>query len=203
MRVAPTAACAHGAFSVEPRPIGWECSDWGVGSGVLANDPIAPLWLVAPLAIAAEVCIAAYAMALSEAHRQGLVPDSRARIRAVSVGLALVGVPLLGMGFGVVPPSESRQFLLTWMTASGFLMLVLLTAVLDMANTMRLAAVHRAELRTEARKLGRAIVQLHAERAAASAAASAVSTPPSLRLARDAADRNDDIHAERSDTDNN
>lgn len=69
------------------------------------------------------------------------VPMSRRKIRRASVTLAVLAVPTLVAGFSFVDGDvEPRRYLVVWATAVLLLMLIVVTAVLDVINNLRIHA---------------------------------------------------------------
>lgn len=112
----------------------------------MSETPIAPGWIVLPLAGITCVLIAGYITALREAP-ESLVPPSRKRIRTVSGVVAMMTVALSGFGFGYVPPSDARTFVVVWVTVTALLALVLLLAGIDLFDSWRLARAARTKRR--------------------------------------------------------
>lgn len=105
-----------------------------------STDPIAPLWLVGPLAVLAMLAIAAHVLLLWQAE----IPPSRRRIRLFNGVVMLFGTPIAAYAFGVVTPAQQAMFQFAWLLTAGLLLIVLLLAILDALNSIRL---HWNELR--------------------------------------------------------
>jgi hypothetical protein len=95
------------------------------------SGPVAPAWLVLPLAVLALLVVAWHWVGLARAE----MPAARKRIRSVCGALMMVGVPVFAYAFGIASPARPRQFVLAWMLASSVLLLVLLMAAADLAYT--------------------------------------------------------------------
>ncbi len=107
-----------------------------VGSG-----PVAPAWLVVPMAILTMLVIAAHVLVLPKVE----MPDSRRRIRTANGMLMLFTTPIFAYALAIANPAkDQRAFVLSWMMVAGLLVIILLVAMFDMANTFRL---HRLRLR--------------------------------------------------------
>ena len=104
-------------------------------------NPIAPAWLVLPIAGVALILQAGYLMALREASPQQM-PASRKRIRTATGWLSMFAIPLAAYGFGLARPSDAGTFTIVWMLVIGLIAAIVMLAVLDAVNTMRL---HRGE----------------------------------------------------------
>ena len=102
---------------------------------------LVPAWAVFPLAVLAMLVVAGHVLWLPHAD----MPASRRRIRIANGLLMLFTLPLAAYALGIADPSsDKRGFVLAWMMVSGMVTIVLLVAMVDLANTWRL---HRRELR--------------------------------------------------------
>jgi hypothetical protein len=116
---------------------------------VLANTgPLAPAWVVFPLA--------GFTLVVVMWHISGLVradlEPSRRRIRLANGGVMLALVPLIAFAFGVATTSEPRWFAMSWLAVMGLLGLMIVLAIMDSANTARMHAAERLELRRQTRE---------------------------------------------------
>ncbi|MEM9066308.1 MAG: hypothetical protein AAGB51_12550 [Planctomycetota bacterium] len=118
-------------------------------------DPLAPSWLVLPLALVAMVLIAGHLLAVRGAD----MPESRRRIRSAADVVMLVLSPILAYAFGIATPADTRTFTLVWAACVGLLFAVILLAFLDSANNVRL---HRRELRQLGREARATREEIHA-----------------------------------------
>tara|TARA_R100000687_G_scaffold51035_1_gene40652 strand:+ start:251 stop:697 length:447 start_codon:yes stop_codon:yes gene_type:complete len=119
------------------------------------TGPIAPTWFVLPLALIALVLQAGYLIAIRELGSDRM-PPSRRRIRVATGWLSMFAIPLSAYGFGIARPSEAGTFTVVWMMVIGLIAAIVMLAVLDALNTMRLHRkagnkVHR-ELRENLRR---------------------------------------------------
>lgn len=103
-------------------------------------SPIAPAWLVLPIAAVALVLQAGYLLAMREGG--GEMPPSRMRIRVASGWLSMIAIPLSAYGFALARPSEAGVFTIVWVLVIGLVGAIVMLAVLDAVNTMRL---HRGD----------------------------------------------------------
>ncbi|MHA7813957.1 MAG: hypothetical protein ACX94C_11255 [Phycisphaerales bacterium] len=103
--------------------------------------PIAPAWLVLPIAAVALILQAGYLIAIKEATAEQM-PASRKRIRTATGWLSMFAIPLAAYGFGLASPSDAGVFTIVWMLVIGLISAIVLLAVMDAMNTMRL---HRSE----------------------------------------------------------
>lgn len=117
-----------------------------------ASGPLAPAWLVLPLAAVALLATAAHIIALREAPK-GALPESRRRIRIATGWVIIVAIPLTAYAFGIATPSRAGNYLLVWMMVVALLGAILVLAMLDALNTARLHRVASRRLRREFREL--------------------------------------------------
>lgn len=116
-----------------------------------AQGPILPLWLVMPMAIVTAVIVAGHMIAVRRAASR--MPPSRVRIRLTTGVVMLVLIPLLAYGFSVADASNPREFVLAWLGAMGLLGTVVLLALVDIINNIRLAKNAHDDLAAEAATL--------------------------------------------------
>ena len=114
----------------------------------MTGGPIAPLWLVLPLAGVALIVQAGYLIALKEVPR-GKIPPSRKRIRTASSWLSMFAIPLSAYGFGFASTQDPRLFAIVWMVVIALIAGILLLAGLDAVNTLRLHRKATQGLRSE------------------------------------------------------
>lgn len=118
------------------------------------SDPIAPPWLVFPLAGIAMIITAGYLIALREAPPAAIAPR-QARLRTATGWLTLITLPLTAYGFGVTTSDDPKTFMLVWVTITALLAFIFLLASIDLltlaAHRRRLLSAHREALR-EARQ---------------------------------------------------
>lgn len=108
------------------------------------SGPIAPVWAVLPLAFATLVVVAVHWTALAQAD----MPRWRKNLRTANGLVMMLAIPVLAAGFGIVDPQNTRQFVLTWMLATGLVSLVMVLAMIDvLASTVHLWRVRREALR--------------------------------------------------------
>ncbi len=122
-------------------------------------SPIAPTWIVLPLAALTAVVIAGHLIALGEAARRGDVPASRWRIRASNGVVMLISVPLIAYAFGIATPDRPGVFMLAWTGVTGLLSIILVLASIDMLNTWRLLAAQHKRERSELREARRVLIE--------------------------------------------
>lgn len=129
---------------------GWLAAPVVVPAGIapspasgLSSQPLAPAWLVLPMAVVTLLVLAAHVQAM---HAQASMPRSRRRIRTINGALMLVTVPVLAYAFGIATPARTQLFAASWSAASVLLALIIAVAMVDVANTWRLHAEERARL---------------------------------------------------------
>jgi hypothetical protein len=135
-----------------------------------------------PLSLLALFVVAGHWILLGRAD----MPRFRKSLRTANGLVMMLAIPVLAFGFGVVSPSNARLFTITWMLASGLLMLVLLLAAIDLIHTnilarrehQRLAIEIRAARAALAAKLREAVVdQSGADGSSVSSASASVPFP--------------------------
>lgn len=99
--------------------------------------PIAPAWLVLPIAAVALILQAGYLLVLRDATPEQM-PASRKRIRTATGWLSMFAIPLSAYGFGIASPSDAGTFTIIWMLVIGLVSAIVMLAMLDAMNTMRL-----------------------------------------------------------------
>lgn len=139
-------------------------------SATLASSPIAPQWLVFPLAGFSIVVVLWH---LASVLRLPM-PSSRRRIRLANGVVMLALIPLIALAFGILSPSDARLFVICWLAVIGLLGIMVLLAMLDSANTARIHLDDRRTLRQETRRL----LKLHAQQNDAGPNNDTPPTPP-------------------------
>ncbi len=117
----------------------------GQTSVVISSGPLAPAWIVIPLAIVTLLVVAGHVLALEKAE----MPASLKRIRRVNGLLMMFTVPLAAYAFGIANPARMRLFVMVWTIVFGLVFLVLALAVLDMLNTWRVTWREKRELKQQ------------------------------------------------------
>jgi len=110
--------------------------------------PIASLWLVGPLAIITLLLLAGHVHLTARICQ----PDSRRRIRMANGMLMMMLVPLATFALTLVAPTQQRIFVIAWMLVAGLITIILMLALMDASNTMRLHTTARRELRAMLRE---------------------------------------------------
>lgn len=127
----------------------------------MIGGAILPAWGVLPIAALLMLVVAAH----MEATRAATRPESRRRIRLANGWVMLVTIPMLASGFSLLDPDvERRAFVLVWVGVVWLLVVSLLLAVIDVANTIRIARRDRRELTGRFHELRRDIARLRVER---------------------------------------
>jgi hypothetical protein len=112
------------------------------------SGPIAPAWAVLPLAFATLIVVAVHWTALAQAD----MPRWRKNLRTANGLVMMLAIPVLAAGFGLIDPQNTRQFVLTWMLATGLVSLVMLLAMIDvLASSVQLWHIRREALKHAAR----------------------------------------------------
>jgi|GEM_PF-1285983 hypothetical protein len=110
------------------------------------QDTMAHPWLVLPLTAVVMLLTIWHVLAI----QRTAMPASRRRIRTASGLLMLLLFAALTFALAGAPISERRLFVLSWLAVLGLVMLVLMLAAMDMANTVRLSGRLRRQLTTQA-----------------------------------------------------
>lgn len=118
----------------------------------LAAGSLAPGWLVLPLAGVALLATAAHIIALREAPK-GALPESRRRIRVATGWVIMVTIPLIAYAFGIATPSSVGTYMTVWMAVTALIGAILMLAMLDAMNTIRLHRTDARHLRNEFRRI--------------------------------------------------
>lgn len=116
------------------------------------DTPVAPSWLVLPLAMIALLVVASHLLVLRE-HAPGKMPESRRQIRMLTGWVMMFTVPFTAYGFGVARPSDTETFAAVWLGIVGLLGAIIILACIDALNNARIAAAQRRELRDELRRI--------------------------------------------------
>ena len=128
-----------------------------------ATGPALPLWIVLPPCAILMLILAGYVLALREAD----VPESRRRIRTLGSVTMMLTQPLIVYLFAIATPANARTFMLTWALLIGLLGILVVLAMLDVVNNVRISANARDEFRKELKSLEedvrRAMVERQAE----------------------------------------
>lgn len=117
-----------------------------------SSGPLAPAWLVLPLAGVALIATAGHVIALREAP-PGSLPESRRRIRTATAWVILLTIPLTAYAFGIATPSRGGTYILVWLMVVCLIAAILLLAMLDAFNTLRLYRQESRDIRDRFRAL--------------------------------------------------
>jgi undecaprenyl pyrophosphate phosphatase UppP len=129
-------------------------------TSTMQGTPLVPWWLAMPVAAAVLVMLARYLLALFPAEMEA----RRKRIRIANTFLMMLVTPLVAYGFGVVVPSRPRAYFFTWTLICSLLLMIIVLALLDMANSVRL---HRTQVRELRRSMSaKSLIESHAAMAA-------------------------------------
>lgn len=108
-------------------------------SAIAPDQPIAPVWLVMPLAFVVLLMLITHMWLL----RKDDMPASRKRIRIANGTLMMFATPLVAYALGVAVPAQGRTFAFAWVAVTGIVVVVLFLAIMDMLNTWRLSLTER------------------------------------------------------------
>jgi hypothetical protein len=101
---------------------------------------VLPAMVVFPLAAVVIVILATHLTLLRRAE----MPASRKRIRTVNGVLMMLLTPFAAYAFGVAHASQTKQFVLIFFLVTGLLFIIIMLAVMDALNNVR---IHRREAR--------------------------------------------------------
>ncbi len=141
-----------------------------------ATGPALPLWAVLPPCAILMLMLAGYVMALREAD----VPESRRRIRTMGSVTMMLTQPLIVYLFAIATPANARTFMLTWALLIGLLGILIVLALVDVLNNVRISGNARSELKSELRSLEEDVRRAMDERLEENGSGS---SGPDLRLA--------------------
>ena len=142
-----------------------------------ATGPALPLWAVVPPCAMLMLFLAGYVLALREAD----VPESRRRIRTMGCVTMMLTQPLIVYLFAIATPANARTFMLTWALLIGLLGILVVLALVDVLNNVRISANARSAFRSELRSLEEDVRRAMAERQAET---KGEESGPELRLTR-------------------
>lgn len=126
---------------------------------MLSDAPVAPAWLVLPMAVSAVLIVLVHLSALHDRAHNTHIPLSRRRLRTAGGVVTLITIPVLAYAFGIATPVDAKGFTMSWAASVGLLGMIVIVAGLDALNSIRLHR-HTAD-RTE-RKRDELLAQLHA-----------------------------------------
>lgn len=120
---------------------------------VTAPGQMLPIWFVGPFALLMMVLVVWHLRRMA----QDEMPESRRRIRSAN-GLLLLLLPILmTYALSVTSPREPIVFLWAWSAVSLLVLLLVVLAVVDVGNTLRLHRRHVRTVRAQWRELRTAI----------------------------------------------
>jgi ABC-type dipeptide/oligopeptide/nickel transport system permease subunit len=126
----------------------------------MQHSPLVPWWLAMPVAALVLVVLARYLLALFASDME----PRRKRIRGMNTFLMMLATPLVAYGFSVATPARHRAYIFTWTLICSLLLMIILLALLDIANSIRL---HRTQVRDLRRSLSaQSLLESHAAMAA-------------------------------------
>lgn len=109
---------------------------------LLAAGPILTPWLVIPIISVAMLLVAGHTLAIQRVE----MPASRRRIRTANGLIMLVALPMLAYALCIAGPHDKRLFVLAWTAVMGLVGMVIVLALLDIANNLRLYGRGRGEI---------------------------------------------------------
>lgn len=113
----------------------------------MTSVPPIPPAIAIPVAIVGMIVVAAHAQALAKAPG---VPESRRRIRLANAVLMLLTIPMLTAGFSLISgATRPRLWVMVWLLSTLLVGMILILAVLDTLNTVRISRRRRRELREQ------------------------------------------------------
>jgi hypothetical protein len=128
--------------------------------------PLAPVWLVIPIAILTLLVVAGHVVALEKAD----MPASRRRIRTVNGLLMMFTIPLAAYAFGIASPARQRLFVMVWVLVIGLVLIVLFLAVVDLLNTWLITLSERREMARQIAEARAAGALMHESQSSADSA---------------------------------
>jgi hypothetical protein len=109
-------------------------------TSALQYAPLLPWWLTMSLGALVLLILARYLLALGGADMNA----RRKRIRGANTILMMLVTPLVAYGFGVATPSRARAYVFVWVLICSLLFMIILLALVDMLDSVR---VHRVQVR--------------------------------------------------------
>lgn len=96
-------------------------------------------WLTVPIGTLALGFLGWYWLRLGDPE----LPSSRRNLRRIATTLMIMTLPLLVAGLSLHDPSvNQRGYLMTWTSVMGLVFLIVLLAMVDIANNARLYRAH-------------------------------------------------------------
>jgi hypothetical protein len=110
-------------------------------------------WIVVPICVVVMLIVAAHVLITAGTP----MPASRRRIRISSGVLMLIVTGLLGLALAGIDASDGRRFVMVWIMVPAMVSLLVVLALFDVINTLRLARAEKRQIDQEvARELARA-----------------------------------------------
>ena len=116
----------------------------------MQHTPLVPWWIAMPFGAVVLLLLARYLLGLGAAE----MDERRRRVRTANTILMMLVTPRVAYGVGVAPPARARASVCVWVLICSLLFMVILLAVLDMLNSLRLHRVHMRNLRRSMREGG-------------------------------------------------
>ena len=108
---------------------------------LLAAVHLAPVWSI-PIAVALSAALVWYWVHLG----RGDVPASRRKMRRFSLAIMLLSLPMFVRALSFADPqTDQRGYAIAWTSATFMVLIVIVTALLDAMNNLRLHQEQRHE----------------------------------------------------------
>lgn len=111
----------------------------------MQHFPLLPWWLTMPLGAVVLLIFARYLASLGAVEME----PKRKRIRAANTVLMMLATPLIAYGFGVATPARGRAYIFVWVLICSLMFMIIMLAILDMLNTLRVRRVEVREMRRD------------------------------------------------------
>jgi hypothetical protein len=111
----------------------------------LAQGTVLPAWVALGMTGIGMVLVASYVLAV----QRDSVPISRRRLRTANGVVQMFLLGTIGFASGVVLEQDKSLFLTSWLLVMVLVTVVILLAVIDIANNIRLAGRERQTQRRE------------------------------------------------------
>ena len=110
------------------------------------TEPLMPSWLVIPMAVVLVFIVGRHVLAIPGA---GFSPSTR-RIRTAAGLIMMALIPALAFGLSVTDTNQPKTFVIAWMIALGLTLIMLILALADISNNLRLFVIYQRAARKQA-----------------------------------------------------